>query len=406
VRRLARLASASGRGVALLLLPLSTLPFLYLTPKLVGGHRSFAHQYFHREPLPAPQVSLTPAQLAKFRPPRTFRGAVPVLAYHGIADRADGQSITRRQFTAQMTMLAAAGFHPISIAQYVLWPGGSARELPSRPILITFDDGRLDSYRGAERALERFRFRATMFIDAAEPEAREPFYLRWDELQRMHDSGRWDVQLHAGAGHNNIAVDAGGNVGPAYAFRRFLPERQRLESLTQWRSRVTGDVERGARLLSSRLRGVQPLAFAVPFSNYGQDSTNDRRIARFLEPWLHLRFPVVFIAGRPTRPPAGVQRTLRRLDIGPRTSAERLYAWLARDPGRARHRAAASTLASRSVVRPPHGRLLGVPRRRPATPSRKFRPHGDHAILAALPADRRGGETTSTAAPTDGPARS
>ena len=49
-----------------------------------------------------------------------------------------------------MAMLAADGFHAISIAQYARFAGGDVAALPDRPILITFDDGRLDSYQGAD----------------------------------------------------------------------------------------------------------------------------------------------------------------------------------------------------------------------------------------------------------------
>ena len=95
----------------------------------------------------------------------TFRGAVPVLTFHGIDPLVDSKyTITPASFARQMAMLKQAGFHPISAEQYAKFPGGSAKDLPSRPILITFDDGQLDSYRYADPILKRFGFRATMFV--------------------------------------------------------------------------------------------------------------------------------------------------------------------------------------------------------------------------------------------------
>ena len=55
-----------------------------------------------------------------------------------------------------MAMLAADGFHAISIAQYARFAGGDVTALPDRPILITFDDGLLDSYQGADAILARY----------------------------------------------------------------------------------------------------------------------------------------------------------------------------------------------------------------------------------------------------------
>ena len=85
-------------------------------------------------------------------------------------------------------------------------PAGSDDNLPKRPILITFDDGRLDSYRGADKILAEHGFRATMFAIAGYVEEDSPFYLNWDELRRMAKSRRWDVQEHAGIGHIERAL--------------------------------------------------------------------------------------------------------------------------------------------------------------------------------------------------------
>ena len=103
-----------------------------------------------------------------------------------------------------MSMLARDGFHAISIAQYARFAGGDIAELPNRPILITFDDGLLDSYQGADAVLERYGLRATMFVITANADAAEPGYLSWPQLRAMAASGRWDLQEHAHAGHVRI----------------------------------------------------------------------------------------------------------------------------------------------------------------------------------------------------------
>ena len=54
-------------------------------------------------------------------------------------------------------MLRQAGFHDDHAEQYARFPGGSAKDLPSRPILITFDDGQLDCYRYADPILAALR---------------------------------------------------------------------------------------------------------------------------------------------------------------------------------------------------------------------------------------------------------
>jgi biofilm PGA synthesis lipoprotein PgaB len=318
-------------AVAPLLLPLSIAPIVALAPALADSHASFKRLWLGRETVRAPAFVLSAAQVKAFVLPPTSRGAVPVLAYHGLADKADGQwTLTPRAFVAQMAMLAKAGFHTISAEQYAHFPGGSAKDLPSRPILITFDDGRLDSYQHADPILARYGMRATMFAITRNVDRKMPFYLRWDELRAMRHSGRWDVQLHAHDMHHSVSVDAKGTEGAAYANRTYA-EGER-ESYGAYQRRVTDDLEKGMKRLRSELGEVRADLFAVPFSADGGWQSNDRRIPAFLDRALHERFAEVFVAGRPKHPPRTAQRTLTRYEARSDTTAESLYAWLALDP--------------------------------------------------------------------------
>ena len=107
----------------------------------------------------------------------------------------------------------------------------------------------------------------------------------------MAKSGRWDVQEHAGTGHHHIVVDAAGDRGEYYAYRRW--RQGKLESYPAYRRRVSHDVEWGEQMLAEKIPGYKPLAFAVPYSNYGQRATNDERIPRYMFNFLHAHFPVL-----------------------------------------------------------------------------------------------------------------
>ncbi len=107
------------------------------------------------------------APAAAEAPVHNYRGVVPVLLYHGIdavPRSREPYSTTPAEFARQRAMLSGDGFHAISIAQYARFAGRDVEELPDRPILITFDDGRLDSYQGADAILARYGMRATMFV--------------------------------------------------------------------------------------------------------------------------------------------------------------------------------------------------------------------------------------------------
>jgi peptidoglycan/xylan/chitin deacetylase (PgdA/CDA1 family) len=314
-----------------LLLPLSILPIVALTPALADSHESFKRLWLNRQTVPTPAVTFNASQQKAFVPMPTFRGAVPVLTYHGINERgASIYDVTPKRFAEQMAMLQRAGYHTISAEQYARFPGGSAKDLPSRPILITFDDGQLDSYRHADPVLRRHGFRATMFVITQPIDRGNAFYLRWDEVRHLRDSGRWDLQLHAGAMHKMVAIDDKGTKGAAYANRQWAGGR--LESFAAYQRRVTDDLALGLKRMRDELGDVRNDLFAYPFSADGSWQSNDERIPAFLDKALHARFSQVFLDGHPARPPRTAQRNPTRYENISTTTVESLYGWLALDP--------------------------------------------------------------------------
>jgi poly-beta-1,6-N-acetyl-D-glucosamine N-deacetylase len=307
------------------LLPLSLVPLYFAVPRL----RNEVAPDPDRAPLAAPDVTPTKAQLERWRPLPPARNAIPVLAYHGVNESPDHYSVASRQFAEQMQMLRRAGFESITIAQYVRFLQGIQDRLPKRPILITFDDGRLDSYRGADKVLAETGFRAVMFAIAGYVEEDSSFYLDWGELRRMMKSGRWDVQEHAGIGHVNVTYDAAGHEGPAYAYRQYT-DGEGLESFEEFKTRVRHDILWAKRTMTEQLPGFSPWSFAVPFGNYGHDGdTNDKRIAPFMQNFLARHFHAVFMTRPPVyTTPKSTRSRLGRIEIHSNTSTDTLYRWL------------------------------------------------------------------------------
>jgi peptidoglycan/xylan/chitin deacetylase (PgdA/CDA1 family) len=246
-----------------------------------------------RRPFPAPKVVLAPRMKYMWSHFPKFHDVVPVLAYHGVNTEENYLSVTRKRFAEQMLALKTAGFHTVTIGQYAKYVAtGSTAGLPKNPILLTFDDGRLDSFRGADQILAHYGDVATIFVVAAWPEERPGWALHWSELAKMEESGRWDVQEHAGDGHHHILVSPDGKHGEFYAYLGWHSGTG-LESFGEYKKRVTTDVEWGEEMLHEHIPGYKPLAFAVPYSNYGQRFTNDPQIPEFFLHFLHTQFPVV-----------------------------------------------------------------------------------------------------------------
>jgi peptidoglycan/xylan/chitin deacetylase (PgdA/CDA1 family) len=323
-----RLVTVLRRRMSLILLPLSVVPFVAVLPTIVTSHERF-HREHQMGPLPAPAAGLTAAQTARFRRFPAPAGRIPVLAWHGIDEAHDGYSTSQMAFARQLALLKRLGYKAISTKQWADFRAGRDARLPARPILLTFDDGRLDSYRGADRILQRAGMRAAIFVITGEIERRNPFYLTWAELHRMADSGRWDVEPHAHEGHGEVTVSPDGRRAPFYAARRYTRQGGQ-ETVAEWEARVSSDLF----ALRDRFaaQGITPHAFAVPFGDYGQRAGGDPTIFRLLSDLLTRQFGSFFVQaddGDPgfTRPGAG---PAERYELRTGTTLGQLYGWLRR----------------------------------------------------------------------------
>ncbi|MEA2426909.1 MAG: poly-beta,6-N-acetyl-D-glucosamine N-deacetylase [Thermoleophilaceae bacterium] len=320
-----------GRGGSLLLLPLSILPFLLIGPSLVDSHAQFQRDK-KSHALPAPAVVLSAAELARWKPLPAFGGAVPVIRYEGVGDGGP-RSVTQLQLGRQLAMLTLLGFRSISIRQYVRWRSGKTAGMPQRPVLITFDGGRLSSFRGADRLLQRYGAVATMFVPTARIASRDRELLTWKELHGMQASGRWDVQAEGTHGDARVVKDPSGDMAPAYAFRRYT-NGGGFETYADWQTRVTRDVFAARDALVAQ--GFEPAAFAVPGGDLGETANNDARIPTYVRSLVATQFGPAFVRNDRNYPafstPGG---NASRLEIGRATTADSLYAWLrAKDPAR------------------------------------------------------------------------
>lgn len=270
-----------------------------------------------RIPLDAPDASID--ALAFSGLPRE----VPVLLFHEICPTdtcvpSDTYGMSRVEFRRTLQMLKAAGYSFASTSDYVRYVRSDWAGLPDKMILLTFDDGRLDAYVGADDSLAAEGAQATMFVIT--DFVNNPSFLSWSELSTMQASGHWDLQLHANKTH--VLVDG----------LKPLCNRLGTETYDEWKARAEGDIWSGLTLMHANVSGYNQKLFAVPYGDYGQISTNDPAIPVELHWFLSQRFAAWFV-----QPPVvdySLTNSSSAWTVKPRhtvlygTTAETIYAWL------------------------------------------------------------------------------
>ncbi|GAA1385754.1 polysaccharide deacetylase family protein [Pseudonocardia kongjuensis] len=190
-------------------------------------------------------------------------GSVLVLSYHEIAPDPQGEfTIAPEVFAEHLAMLRAAGFTSVS-ADTLLAARTDPSVLPDRPVMITFDDGTGGVWRYADPLLEQYGFRGVAFVITGRVGEHYPYYLTWDELTAMRETGRWDVESHTAAGHDRHDV-GGGNEWP-FLINRLVTADGTLETPEQARARLTADADTAIATLEQHGHG-RPALFAYPFS--------------------------------------------------------------------------------------------------------------------------------------------
>jgi peptidoglycan/xylan/chitin deacetylase (PgdA/CDA1 family) len=118
---------------------------------------------------------------------------VPILTYHYVRtnpNRNDRMgfalSVTPADFAAQMDWLARNNFHTITTEDLYAYLNGT-RGLPSRPVILTFDDGYADFYTTALPILRSHDFRAVAYVVSSF--VGQPGYMTAAQVREADQSG-------------------------------------------------------------------------------------------------------------------------------------------------------------------------------------------------------------------------
>lgn len=126
--------------------------------------------------------------------------AATVLVYHRIVDGGAPllhDSVTLTEFQEQMRFITEEGYSPMTVRELAALVE-AGEEPPERSVVVTFDDGYLDTYTHAFPELDFFRMPATVFVAAGHIGASTPFPwlgsdggkpMDWQQVGKLHKAG-------------------------------------------------------------------------------------------------------------------------------------------------------------------------------------------------------------------------
>ncbi|MGX5730260.1 poly-beta-1,6-N-acetyl-D-glucosamine N-deacetylase PgaB [Pseudoxanthomonas beigongshangi] len=208
-----------------------------------------------------------------------------VLSYHDIRDDvakkgdADAYAVSTQNFAAHLDWLSGHGYHPVSLSQVVEASRGG-KPLPSKPVLLTFDDGLRSLYTHAFPLLRAYNYPAlaaviTGWVDM--PVGQEIDYgprmfnrddfVTWDQLREMQATGLVEIASHTNAMHKGVQSNPQGNQTPAAITRIYDPDAGQYETEAIYRERVRSDLATSSDLIRKHL-GQAPRAIVWPYAAY------------------------------------------------------------------------------------------------------------------------------------------
>ena len=207
-------------------------------------------------------------------PEQTVR--LPILMYHSVCvnDRVRSEYVLPpERFRADMEYLKAHGYTTVFLAEARDYVNG-AGPLPEKPVVVTLDDGFLNSLTEVLPVLEALDMKAEINVvgefclreETARYRSPAYSYLSPSELCALRDSGRFEIGSHTFALHS-----LRGRRGCA---------KTEGESAAAYEETLREDL-RSMRELLLKPCGIETSVFAYPFGAYGKETEEILKRAGF-----------------------------------------------------------------------------------------------------------------------------
>lgn len=192
--------------------------------------------------------------------------ALPVLMYHEIKYNKLGKDvITPYEFESDLKYLKGAGYQTITMSDLIAYVYDNT-PLPEKPIILSFDDGYLNTYIFALPLLKKYQMKIVLSIvgkstvDFTEyPDSNLDYsHVTWDQINELMQTGLVEIQNHT----YNLHTATNQRYGCA---------KKKGETLSHYEEVLTEDIG-GLQSLITEKTGSIPTTFAYPYGAVSKES--------------------------------------------------------------------------------------------------------------------------------------
>ncbi|HHA19453.1 MAG TPA: poly-beta-1,6-N-acetyl-D-glucosamine N-deacetylase PgaB [Methylophaga sp.] len=215
-----------------------------------------------------------------------------VLCYHDVRDDVDGivdddqMAISTDNLIAQFSWLREHNYHVISLDDVIAAKQGK-KPLPENAILLTFDDGYKSTFTHVLPLLQQYQYPAVValvgkWLETPEGEKvyygtkdikSRDFFMDWDEIKTMADSGLVEFASHSYDLHRGILGNPFGNTQPITTTFEYDNKKQKYSSVIDHTTHLLRDLKKNNELIEKQT-GIKLRTMVWPYGEYSRLSEN------------------------------------------------------------------------------------------------------------------------------------
>jgi Predicted xylanase/chitin deacetylase len=192
--------------------------------------------------------------------------SVPIIMYHQVKNNSLGKDvISPYEFESDLKYLSEKKYNTITMSELIDYVYNDTK-LPDNPIILSFDDGYLTTYKNVFPLLKKYNMKIVLSIvgkstdDFSRVKDNNLNYahLTWNQIKEMEDSGLVEIQNHT----YNMHKIYNGRYGCA---------QKRNETLSSYEKAITEDVVTFQDRIEKMIDTL-PNTFTYPYGKYNNNT--------------------------------------------------------------------------------------------------------------------------------------